>query len=60
LKLVLIARAGPPGMIAAIGPSRFNMPVRLIDKIKNLKPLHEQSECKHARAIAGKLMTVFD
>src|SRR5258707_2879222 len=32
LKPVLIAGAGPTGMMAAIELSRFNIPVRLIDK----------------------------
>ena len=36
LKPVLIAGAGPTGMMAAIELSRFNIPVRLIDK--NDKP----------------------
>ena len=36
LKPVLIAGAGPTGMMAAIELSRFNVPVRLIDK--NQKP----------------------
>ena len=36
LRPILIAGAGPTGMMAAIELSRFNIPVRLIDK--NDKP----------------------
>ena len=49
LKPVLIAGAGPTGMMAAIELSRFNIPVRLIEKRQNPRPLHGQSESKRER-----------